>query len=684
MDDERFATARRSARHALTPPARLQLSKWIEKEILLPSSMAVPGRVRLYKYQRGIADAISDPSIEKITVVKGIRVGFTTLVTSAIANYIVNDPSTIMVLLPTESDARSYVVNDVEAIFAASPALRDVLDSDASDRNTLMSRHYTGGFLMVLSAQAPHNMRGHNIRVLFCDEVDGYEPTSEGSAVHLGIGRTMSYPNRKIVIGSTPKDTDTSAVLASYRESDQRIFEVCTACCGAFVKIEWKHIVWPEGQPEFAKFKCPHCDTLLGEEHKAKMVEAGQWRATKPEVKKHAGFIVDPLVSLHANASWSVLAPEFIAAKRSPATLRVFVNQILAQGWETPSMIDNNAIAARAENFDLNHLPAEVIALTCGVDVQDDRLELVVCGWSDDRRSPECFVIHHRVIYGSFTNPQTWVQLDEFLLSRFRHPAGGVLGIDGCIVDAGDGDHSGIVMDFANSKDRYRHIWAGKGYWGMTRARFKISKEVKSRFAIIGVDALKGELFDKLQQGRGIRFSHSLEAEFYQQLASEHRTVRMKGGIPVRRFERVSGKARAEALDSIIYATAAMIDIWRVMPFGKRLAQLKMPGGFVPKAALEPPTVSPEVPDPAEYESSVFFSNAQADRELAIREKVDAENRARWAAEQQAKSEQQPTPVEEIVDEQTRRAREYVAKFQPRQPMQWQQPQRPSWLRPHG
>jgi phage terminase large subunit GpA-like protein len=103
---DRFIDVRRNARHALIPPARLNLSQWIEKEIVLPSSMAVPGKVRLYKYQRGIADAISDPAIERVTVVKSIRIGFTTLLTAAIGNYIVNDPSTIMVVSPTESDSR--------------------------------------------------------------------------------------------------------------------------------------------------------------------------------------------------------------------------------------------------------------------------------------------------------------------------------------------------------------------------------------------------------------------------------------------------------------------------------------------------------------------------------------------------------------------------------------------------
>jgi len=64
---------RRNALRSLIPPPRLRLrlSEWIEANIVLPEgTSALPGRVRLWPYQREIADAISDPAIERVTVVK--------------------------------------------------------------------------------------------------------------------------------------------------------------------------------------------------------------------------------------------------------------------------------------------------------------------------------------------------------------------------------------------------------------------------------------------------------------------------------------------------------------------------------------------------------------------------------------------------------------------------------------
>ena len=102
-----ITTIQHAALSQWVPPARLRLSEWIERELVLPEGVsALPGRVRLHPYQREIADAISDVGVERITLVKGVRIGFTTLLTGAIGSYVANEPSPILVLLPTESDCQ--------------------------------------------------------------------------------------------------------------------------------------------------------------------------------------------------------------------------------------------------------------------------------------------------------------------------------------------------------------------------------------------------------------------------------------------------------------------------------------------------------------------------------------------------------------------------------------------------
>jgi phage terminase large subunit GpA-like protein len=321
------------------------------------------------------------------------------------------------------------------------------------------------------------------------------------------------------------------------------------------------------------------------------MVAAGQWRATRPEIKGHAGFRLNSLVSLLANASWGRLAVEFLAAKNDPAELQVFVNTVLGQGWSMPSLIDENSLAARAEAFDLNHIPAEVLTITIGCDVQDDRIEASVLGFTKDQ---ECLVLGHIIIWGSYLEGETWRELDKLLRSRWRHPFGGTLGVDAAIVDAGDGEHFSTVLGFCVPRAQ-RRVFAGKGMAGRYPS-FQMAKgqTVASKQALVGVDTIKNAIFNRLQHGRGIRFSHTLEPSYFEQLASEHLVVRYVRGQPKRRFERIGGR-RAEALDCLVYGIAARASYQ--ITFEQREAELRSVAPPPRQAPIGPPDVVGEEAD---------------------------------------------------------------------------------------
>ncbi|MEL6725788.1 MAG: phage terminase large subunit family protein, partial [Pseudomonadota bacterium] len=201
---DRLRQARARALRALVPPANLPLAGWLEETVKLPASVAsVQGPLRLWPFQRGIADAISDPDIERLWLVKPTRVGFTTLLTGTIASYVANDPCPIGVYQPTEDDCRDYMVSDIEPVFEASPKLHGKLSGaeDENGRNTLMQRRFAGGSLKLLAAKAERNFRRHNFRVLLMDEIDGMTPTKEGPPIDLAEKRTTSFRDRKIILG---------------------------------------------------------------------------------------------------------------------------------------------------------------------------------------------------------------------------------------------------------------------------------------------------------------------------------------------------------------------------------------------------------------------------------------------------------------------------------------------------
>jgi phage terminase large subunit GpA-like protein len=484
----------------LLPPPNQKLSEWLEANVRLPEGgSALPGALRLWPYQKEIADAISDPLVERVSLVKAARVGFTTLLTGAIGAFVANDPAPILVLLPTEADARDYMVSDIEPIFSASPAINGMLmagEDEFGERNTLLSRRFAGGSLKIVAAKSPRNLRRHTARVLLIDEADAMEASAEGNPIRLGEKRTQTFPNRKIIVGSTPIFEDTSAVIRAYAESDGRVYEVPCPACGAFTEIMWQHIVWPEGESTEAAFQCPHCNELIPETHKAQMVRRGAWRITRPEITGHAGFRLNALISLSANAAWATLAKEFLSAKSNPEDLQTFTNTVLGQGWSTPSMINMDSLMERREDWDLNSIPVKVLVLTAGADVQDDRVEVSILGWT---RTSECLVLGHVVVWGRFTDQSTWDEVDELLRTKWRHPFGGLLKIDAAFIDAGDGEHYQTVLNFCIPKVG-RRVFASKGMGG-PRQVFQMApgKRIDGKLALVGIDTIKNIIFTKLQ-----------------------------------------------------------------------------------------------------------------------------------------------------------------------------------------
>lgn len=536
------------------------LSEWIERTVRLSDLSAAPGPMHLWPWQRGIADAIGDPNIERVTVLKSARVGYTSVLIAALAHYTKRDPCPVLAVLPTIADTRDFIVSDIEPVFHASPALKDILKDPGrtpGDRNTLMHRVFNGGSLRVVAAKAPRNLRRHTARVLLVDEADAMETGAEGDVLLLAERRTLSFDNRKIVVGSTPLDEDTSHVVRLYGLSDQRVFEVPCPDCGARSEILWENIEWQPDKPETAKFRCPTCEALIAEKHKPEMIAAGDWRATAPHVRGHAGFRLNALISPLANASWAKLVSEFLAVKDDPARLRVFVNTTLGQAWRPAGdEIDDAALASRVEPFGLDNIPAEVLSVTIGCDVQDDRLEPTIAGWD---RAGNCLVLAHEPIFGPVDGELVWRDLDDLLKSTWAHPHGGALRVDAAVIDAGDGGHYDRVLAFCAARAG-RRVLAGKGVSGFGRPAIKRAVGGRQRanrsLWIVGVDGIKQTIATRLARGRSIRFSRNLDAAYFEQLASERRVVRYSRGRPQPRFERVPGR-RAEALDALVLATAA-------------------------------------------------------------------------------------------------------------------------------
>jgi len=181
-----FTQLRREVFAALRPPPIIDLPNWVEANVRLPSTVAAqPGRMVLMPWQREVARSIGDPLVERVSILKPARVGATQLMVAGIGHFAVNDASPQLVVMPSENDCRMLLTSIIEPTFAASPTLRNALLENVSGRDTMLSRHYPGGSLALVSGASPKNLRARTARVLWIDEVDGLDESAgdEGDPV---------------------------------------------------------------------------------------------------------------------------------------------------------------------------------------------------------------------------------------------------------------------------------------------------------------------------------------------------------------------------------------------------------------------------------------------------------------------------------------------------------------------
>ncbi len=359
------------------PPPKLSLSQWADTYgYLSAESSSQSGKWNTWPYQRAIMDALTDPEVEVITLMKSSRIGYTKMLNMAVGYHIHQDPCSLLVVQPTVEDGSGYSKEEIDPMLRDMPVL-DGLVSDPRTRdssNTIMTKAYPGGVLHIVGANSARGFRRITVRKVFFDEVDGYPPSAgtEGDQLGLGKKRAEDAWNRQFIIGSTPTVKGFSKVERSYEQSDRRQFHVPCPHCKEKQVLEFKNLRWPKGEPKKAHFVCIHCEQEIGESSKYWMLENGEWVA-RDEFEGHAGFHLWAAYSLQPNATWGQIAVDFLEAKDDPLSLQVFVNTTFAETFEEQGTeVDEHELFKRRESY--QQVPKEVLFLTCGVDVQADRL----------------------------------------------------------------------------------------------------------------------------------------------------------------------------------------------------------------------------------------------------------------------------------------------------------------------
>ncbi|MGP5283442.1 phage terminase large subunit family protein [Pseudomonas helleri] len=626
----------------LRPDPSLWVDQWADEYMRIPrdTGAAEPGKYRTSRtpYAREPMRCLSPahPCKRVVTMVAS-QLMKTQIALNWIGGLIHMVPSNILTLLPSLSLAKR-VSSRISKTIKATPVLSERVAANRSrdSRNTMDTKEFEGGSLYVTTAGSAANLAELSARYIYGDEIDRWDVDvgEEGDPIELAETRGSTFGrNAKFYFSSSPTIKGASRIADLFETSDQRYYYVPCPHCGHMQILEWENLHY-SADFNVVHYQCagPECDVLIEEHHKGLMLARGEWRSHAPGDGETIGFHLNALYAPLGWTDWRSLAKQFEKAKKAQnrgdlEPMQVFYNTRLAKVWDSAQEQTKAEVLkerARRETYGLGSMAYRVLMLTASVDVQANRLELMVMGWGVGM---ERWVIDYQVIWGDPADDRTWAVLDDKLKVRYPHPCGVGLGILATAVDSG-GHHTDEVYQFCRLR-RWRNIFAIKGASkpgrpviaqrpSMVDVTWKGQTERNgAELWFVGTDTAKDWIYNRypFEDGPGaLHFANDLPDDFFDQCVAERKVARYIKGY--KRIEWVKGKAeRNEALDLMVYnlAMAHYLGLNRYKEHDwERIRQALAQAGLfdekpplVERVALAAPTQASPVPQPSQKSDPV-------------------------------------------------------------------------------
>lgn len=570
----------------LDVPPPISCADWCDEHFYLPGeSSNTSGRWKTTDVQRAILNAFGNDAIERVDFFKSARFGGTKMLVGTHAYLSAYKRRNIGFYQPKAADAESFVKTEIDPSIRDCQPWNDALLSHAvkSSNNTLSYKAFRGCNAFYLGAHSPNNFRRLTLDAVILDELDGMQADAghEGSPTTLSWGRVKNSVFKKQIQISTPLISEFSAIEKSAAAADDAL-EYHAECplCHEFSPLEWggKDVpfgfIWEGRDPSTVRHYCRHCGGGWQNGRLSEACATGYWLGPKGFKTRdgmaweRGGEAVTPPRHI-AFKCWSAYSPfspwaqiveEWYDAQGDIKKLQAFTNTTLGKTWNIKhsGTITEETIAGMIPVEDIS----DVIAVTAGIDVQDDRLEVQYVGHD---QTGGITVLDYMFYRGDMANPQIYLDMGrDVLAARFQCGTRELPVINACIDT--QGHHTTMVHKFLVA-NRKAGVFIGIN--GNGAATYEIAdkpgvyKGVKdSLFYSIGVNPIKQRIFTAIRnhdQERGyfrIYAEARLPEDYAKQLTAEKMEIRRANGLDRVVFTNEK-KRRNEALDTLVYAIAA-------------------------------------------------------------------------------------------------------------------------------
>jgi phage terminase large subunit GpA-like protein len=382
-------------------------SKWAERHRYISKRFRHGGKWNndTVPYLAGIMDASFYKSVEEIIICAVPQSGKTEGVYTCLAYAADRRPGDVMILFPTETDAKDNAKDRIKPMFQDSPRLRRYLTGYMDD----LGQHkitLKNMLIYMAWANSPSRLSNRPAMYGYSDEEDKHPVTAskkEGAPNDLLKKRTTTFQGLRKIWRTSSPSVEAGPIWRALTEQAHIVFEYWVVCptCGGSQLMEFKRLTWSKdadgkadakGIEENRKvwYECCHCDAKWDDYARDLAVRGGQWRDRDTNLELFAslesrqplriGFHIpgwiSPFIKLYE------IAAAFLKGQKGQPDwrnkLKDFKNGFAAQPWKsTETNIDERRILALRDDRLPGQVPGngDVLCLLAGVDTHglDDR-----------------------------------------------------------------------------------------------------------------------------------------------------------------------------------------------------------------------------------------------------------------------------------------------------------------------
>lgn len=573
------------SKNGLKPLPKTSVSQWADNHRMLSSGIsAEPGKWKTSRapYQKDIMNAFTEPGIHRVVVKSSSQIGKSDMMNNVIGRFAHLDPCAIMMIQPTIDMAQDYSKTRIAPMIRDTKVLNnlfyDVKSRDAN--NTILSKVFPGGRLIMCGANSPAGLASRPIRILLADEVDRFPDSAgtEGDPVDLAAKRMTTFWNSCMGLFSTPTNEGSSRIDEEYLAGTQEEWQHKCPNCGEYhllrhidMTVDYKEIKTPSGKKTVivndVKWRCPHCGFSFSEKEMK--------QTPQKYISRNADALKNGIRSFFVNGftspwmTWTRIMREWLEAKGDPEREKVIMNTVFGESYKQKGAFEDEQIFLRRRESYGAELPNGVLLLTAAIDTQDNRLEYEVVGWGKEE---ECWGIRKGIVLGAPNQARTWKEIDNILDKTYHFADGKGLKVVRTFIDSG-GHYTSDVYNYCQKNfHKQRFAIKGRGGPGIPLI-YKIAKanNAKAPLILLGVDDGKQQIMDRLSidspgplyfhfpQDEGIKelSNRGYDDLYFKGIISEHKKVYKRNGV-LREVWETTKNVRNEPLDLRNYNLACM------------------------------------------------------------------------------------------------------------------------------